>query len=342
MTQILLPAFQGLSDEAIMNRVGFQESFITAILAPDIPGMCESEVLKDRINDTLYLRWLSMLQVKRKLKAAGAMAVAKKKDGKRLELDTNASAGESSLQHPTITPPAGYTIESLGATLSAISEHELPERLLVVSEPILLPGHTMLYKGKYSAELVEPPSVSFLDDGRLAMDRLWSWKGGDFNHNELGHYWTPDKACAERYRTDAAARMPFAETWLIHIQVPDSFLQSLGVQNIWWGEDYRQFVWLNHRKLQTDLPFPTALQKYETANCVKGHVTFRNREVPNLKKEHVQTGFREQWLLVIDGRKQEQLCFKGNNVVLALSSQCQGKVHVEVHPPSIKIASQDD
>ncbi|KAF7133724.1 hypothetical protein CNMCM5793_005078 [Aspergillus hiratsukae] len=70
--------------------------------------------------------------------------------------------------------------------------------------------------------------------------------GGDFNWGSIAHYWTvwtPQKETAAEYRQWATRRSPNADTCIIQIQIPQSFMQSLRIQDLWYSPNWKEYVW---------------------------------------------------------------------------------------------------
>jgi hypothetical protein len=93
--------------------------------------------------------------------------------------------------------------------------------------PKALENHTTLYK---SHTINTEPLFS--EDGNLNITSLNSPPGGDFNWLSEAQYWTPDLHLAEQFRQYSALRCPLSTTLLLSIQVSNSFLTSLDIQEL--------------------------------------------------------------------------------------------------------------
>jgi hypothetical protein len=103
----------------------------------------------------------------------------------------------------------------------------------VISDVDILPDHVPLNKGKPLEEWATSNKL-IDDDGSILLVRGDTYRDGDFNCRFPGHYWTPDKEVAEEYRQYAARRCHLANTRIIHIQIPQSFIDSRRVEELWY------------------------------------------------------------------------------------------------------------
>jgi hypothetical protein len=51
------------------------------------------------------------------------------------------------------------------------------------------------------------------------------------------------KETAEEYRQSAARRSSNADTCIIQIQIPQSFIRSLRIQHLWYSPNWKEYVW---------------------------------------------------------------------------------------------------
>lgn len=114
----------------------------------------------------------------------------------------------------------------------------------------VLPDHVVLWKGQatcYDISCNVLPLDLIEEDGSICAAALYSGCGGDFNPQMLASYWVTEKESAELYRAWAERRCTLSSTMLIRIQIPKSTIDSLKKEYLWYGDDWKQFVW-NARK----------------------------------------------------------------------------------------------
>jgi hypothetical protein len=173
------------------------------------------------------------------------------------------------------------------------------------------------------------------EDGSINMGLLRTMPGGDFNHDKLVWYWTKEEATAEEYRQWSEIRCHWAETWIIQIQVPKTFIDNLCKQTLWYSPDWKEYVWYC-RKGESAGDSPAKfdrLWKDGQAQLVEGHVCMRAPTIiPKIKKEEVQEKISEEDLLYIGDRKATQSVFMDAGVVKQLGILVRGKVCIDIHP----------
>lgn len=196
-----------------MTLLGLTPKFQDAILDPHFSHVFLTETIKFWVDDTLRINYLALLQLQSRLKNHANRTIVEKAKRGSLEVDFQSAAPS-----PTI------------ATLNMTSEdHHLPSTYVSVqnASPIL-PNHYVLYKAKSAAEMAEPQWIG--DDGSVNMRALATRAGGDFNDWGFASYWTPEAETAEHYRAWAARRCSWTDTWVIRIQIPATFIDSLRQQ----------------------------------------------------------------------------------------------------------------
>lgn len=118
---------------------------------------------------------------------------------------------------------------------SCLPEQHILPAIHVTAEPAcpILDDHFVLYKAGAASEF--EGTVDENEDFNPA--RLCAMPE-EFNTK----YWTPEWDCEELYRAWTAKRCPIAETWIIRIQVPISFINSLKIKTLWYGSEWKEFV----------------------------------------------------------------------------------------------------
>lgn len=194
------------------------------------------------------------------------------------------------------------------------------------SPPNVFEGHTTLYKSLPSTESL------FLEDGTIDISTLASSRGNDFNSLHSAIYFSPQRSVAEHFREYISIRCPLASTLLLRICIPNDLLTSLRTEELWYGDDWKQFLW--HCK--TKSPLPEHLQYLERADLVKGHICTKfPSEIARLKIGNVAAEIRESDVFVLlNGEEAVQWCFREEKFRdITRGESGRGTVHVEVFEP---------
>jgi hypothetical protein len=232
------------------------------------------------------------------------------------------AAGSSSFE-----PRAPISVES--------SSKHLPKACVLVQEPgPILEDHIVLYKSKAAAELVDEFQW-IQDDGTLNMMALTSSPFGDFNFGSIAWCFAPDRETAEQYRRYVARRHENSETWLIRIQVPKTFLNSMSTRSLWYGPEWREYVW--HCRTRTP---PSS--KYDSlwktgpgsAQVIRGAIcSAASRKVMKIKRDQIHELMTEQEVVMKCGTQDaKQVVFMQVDAATSLGEEANGKVHIEVFP----------
>lgn len=266
-------SWQTLSDAQIMEGLGIKEKVAAAILDPKFHQIYGTASLHYWLMDTLYVNYLTLSHLLDNLKRQAIAVVIYGKSKKK--------AKSQSSSHPPVSVLGSASPQKSSAgpviTLSSTSTENILQNCNVVQNtPIVLPNHTILYKGKASAELNDPPEQLLLPNGDIHFHCLNTPMGGDFNARREAQYWTPEYACAQLYRQYAAERCEDSETWLLCVQVPNTFLSGLRTETLNYSNPWKDYVWLC-RKKTLNIQIPLDFHRFSHhADLVKGHICFRS------------------------------------------------------------------
>jgi len=202
---------------------------------------------------------------------------------------------------------------------------------VVQSAPIPLAYHTILYKGKAAHETIEADFIQ--EGGILNVNVLATHAGGDFNHAQLALYWTEEEETAELYRSWAMRRCPSSETWLIMIQVPNQFLQSLRKQQLWYSMDWKEYIWHCKKCMAPPTKFD---ELWRRTDILRGHIC-TGVHLTRIKEEHLRDQINEDLVLKVSGRKAMQCVFMQQESIQRMADVKKGKVHIEITGPTITL-----
>jgi hypothetical protein len=320
-----LPALSNLSPNEALTRLGIKKSLRDGILDPKFRHIFETQSLLFWVKDSLRINYWTLVGLQGRLKEhAKHVSKRKVKKSKRGSISDVFSAAGSSSFEPT-------------ATISvASSSNHLPKACVAVREPgPVFEDHIVLYKGKAAAEIVDEFQW-IQDDGSLNMMALPSLPPGDFNFSSFAWYFTPDRETAEDYRKYVARRHENSETWLIRIQVPKIFLNTLSTKNLSYGPEWREYVW--HCRTLTLPP-----SKYDSlwktgpgsAQVIQGAIcSASSKKVMKIKKGQIHELMTEQEVVMKCGTQNAvQVAFMQVDVAISLGEEAKGKVYIEVSPP---------
>jgi hypothetical protein len=320
-TSILSTAsYQYCPPAQAMTQIGLTQQMQDAILDPRFSTIFGTETFRFWIDDTLRINYLSLVQLLRRLKNHATGSIAKKKKAKRAKLE--------GAFPPKVLPSSEQATTT--ATLNVMSEdHYLPKNFVTADEPSeVLEDHYVLYKAKAAPEMGDPQWIQ--DDGSLEMNAIATYGGGDFNHANLASYWTPDAETAEAYRAWTARRCSWSDTWVIRIQIPKTFIDSLRQQDLWYSKDWKEYVWYCRKKVEPPEKFNSYWQA-GGADLIKGHIyTGVHSSITRIKKEEVQTKITEDNVLPISSGRATQWVFMQYDSIKRLGAEIRGKIHIEI------------
>jgi hypothetical protein len=300
-----------------MTQIGLTQQIQDAILDPRFSAIFGTETLRFWIDDTLRINYLTLVQFLHRLKKHATCSIAKKKKTKRAKLNDIFSLKTSSSQQATTT-----------ATLNVMPEDDyLPKNFVTVDKPSeVLEDHYVLYKAKAVTDMGD----WIRDDGSLDMNTIATYGGGDFNHANAALYWTPETETAEEYRAWAARRSPWSDTWVIQIQIPKTFIDSLRQQDLWYSKDWNEYLWYCRKKSRPPEKFNSYWQA-GGVELIKGHIcsTFHS-SITRIRKEEVQTKITEANVLLIGSGRATQWVFMQDDSIERLGAEIRGKIHIEI------------
>lgn len=291
-----------------MTLIGLTPQFQDAILDPRFSQIFSTETTKFWIDDTLRINYLTLLQLQSRLKNHADRSIAEKaKRGSR-----------EAIFQPAAPSP-------VTASLNTRSEdHHLPETYVTVQDASpVLPNHYVLYKAKSAVEMGEPRWIK--DDGSIDMRVIETYRG-EFNGTDRAVYWTPEAETAEEYRAWTSRRCPWSDTWVIRIQLPATFIDSLRQVPLWYSREWKEYVW--HCRKQEDPP-----DSYCGADIIIGHMS-KSTTTPltRIKQAEVQTAMTEHNLLTIGPRSATQWAFVHSENIHRLQRELllRGSLHIDI------------
>jgi hypothetical protein len=315
----------GLPTTQAMAGLGISDELQASLTDPRFSQLLRSQTLHYWLTDTMNIRYSTLNKLLERLKSRAIRTIAKRKEKKRGKI---AGVFESGASSSTQQPP------TTTASFNITSGEALPSNYIAVqAAPLALPDHYILYKGKAVGNMYEEMFIR--EDGSVHMDLIRTEKGGDFNHQNPAWYWTREEATAEIYRQWGEIRCRWAETWVIQIQVPKIFINTLRKQQLWYSPDWKEYIW--YCRKGTSVGDPPAkfdkLWKAGQAQLIEGHICIRAPStIPRIKKEELQEKISEDDVMYIEGRKATQSAFMDEEVVKRLGIMVRGKIHIEVYP----------
>ncbi|KAH8722390.1 hypothetical protein GQ44DRAFT_829080 [Phaeosphaeriaceae sp. PMI808] len=303
----LLP-LSSLSPDEALAHIGIKKSLRDGILDPRFRHIFETQSLLFWVKDSLRINYWTLVGLQTRLK-----------------------------EH--VLPSADSSSSQPSATISsASSSKHLPKACIVVQEPApVLDDHVVLYKSKAAAEMIDEFQW-IQDDGTLNMRALISARNGDFNLHSYVWYFTTKRETAEEYRKFIARRHENSETWLIRLQVPKKFLNNLKIQHLWYGPDWREYVWHCRTGARPpskyDLFWQTGLGDVQV---IQGAICSAvSRKVQKTAKDKIHELMTQQEVVMKCGNQNaSQVAFLQPDVVENLGVIIQGKIHIEVFAPAM-------
>jgi hypothetical protein len=317
-----------------MAGLGISDELQASLTDPRFSQIFQSETLQYWLRDTMHTRYSTLNKLLERLKSHAIRTIAKRKEKKRPKIAGvfEPAASSSSTQQLPETATASSNIAS--------EENTLPHSCVAVqAAPPALPDHYILYKGKAIGDIAQ--EVFILEDGRVNINAIWTLPGGDFNLGNIAWYWAKEEAAAERYRQWGEIRCSQLETWIIQIQVPNTFIDALRKEQLWYSPDWKEYVWYCRKWGSAGDP-PAKFDKFwkaGQAQLIEGHICMRAPAViPRIKKEEIQQRMSEDDVMYVGGRKATQVVFMDTEVAARLGEVIRGKIHIEIYPAVAKWA----
>ncbi|KAL8715424.1 MAG: hypothetical protein Q9220_000758 [cf. Caloplaca sp. 1 TL-2023] len=313
-----------------IDAFGLSSATQYTIMDPHFSDVFRTQTLQYWIIDTIEMNWTSLNTLLQRLKDIAICTRAKKKKKPNVQQIFQPSSSQTS---QTATISSKVEGLSLGASFPALHV------AVVDKAPPLLDNHYTLYKGMAVAEMQEEPVI--LEDGTINYTALRTFAGGDFNGRNIAYYWTLEEETAEKYRAYAAIRCASSETWMVRIELPRTFVDALASKSLFYGHDWKEFVWCSRKGLASVPPKYNDYWKPDGADLIKGHICCRAPAiVPKIKMENVQTQITENDVMALeDGRKSTQWAFLDLEVIARVNDEMKGKIHIEVFDPLVDTKS---
>jgi hypothetical protein len=167
------------------------------------------------------------------------------------------------------------------------------------------------------------------------MGSVQNMPGGDFNHNKTAWYWKKEEATVEKDGRWGEVRSPWAEKWIIRIQVPKAFIDNLCKRTLRYSPDWKEYVWYCRKGGSVGEP-PAKfdqLWKDGQAQLVAGHVCMHALAViPRIKKKQLQKKISEDEVMYIKDRRATQSVYMDTGVVHLLRILARDKVCIDMSP----------
>ncbi|KAI9844964.1 MAG: hypothetical protein M1838_001948 [Thelocarpon superellum] len=304
---------------ACMDGLGINQTLQDAILNPEYEEIRFTQSCKFWLLDTMGDKYSFLLDMPERIRDGTATMHSIRERAKRRK--PAASFSQSSSLATPATPPqagddSGVSMPTSSATPSA------PAVATTVETPLSLPGHTTLWRaGTLSG------ATSFYDIATQKIDLYAiSMSPGDFCGPIRRTYWTPQKETAERYARFAMSRKDFEPAAILQVFVPDSFLATLKIAEVWFGDDWKKLIWAS-RKIKE---FPPELQELESSDVLVGHVASGiNNKFTKLKGPEL---IKERALLMVciggEWKRAVQWVFQSAKARQGFERECRGKVYI--------------
>lgn len=307
--------YDNVSHREALRQIGLNLQIQEAITDPRFSHVFGTQTLHYWAEDTVGTNYAALLGRQSLLRSYADQRMTQKKKHKR-------SIHEASLQErgPSHQPAVTATINMTSR------DFQFPEAHVVMqTDADILDGHVSLYKGKAHMDLQHTGDI-INDDGSVNLSTLATHSGGDFNWSFSAHYWSPEKETAEEYRQYVARRCPTADTCMVHIQIPWSFIHSLHREDLWYSPSWKEYIWACRRHRRPNQKFDH-LWEHGQADVVRGHVCSSiSRQIIRIPQENVQTHINDVMRLP-SGKKASQWVFLQYDTIDRLAEEIRGKMH---------------
>ncbi|KAL2060561.1 hypothetical protein VTL71DRAFT_9202 [Oculimacula yallundae] len=211
----------------------------------------------------------------------------------------------------------------------------LPQHCATVqTPPPVLSDHYVFYIGKSASELGDLNCL-VRENGSIHLGALSKRGGGDFNEHREALYLSKERETAEQYRQWAARRNPHSESWIIRIQIPKSFVDCMLKRDLWYGEEWKKFVYYCRSNGNVGEP-PSWVKRFGPVETqlIEGPICARAPSLMPKIKEDIQHGFSEKDLLYNGDRmaKQSAIILEDSDMKKRLEDLLRGRIFIEIFP----------
>ncbi|KAH7346230.1 hypothetical protein BKA65DRAFT_273215 [Rhexocercosporidium sp. MPI-PUGE-AT-0058] len=315
-----------------MAALGISDELRGVLTDPAYTQLFMSQTLRFWLEDTIRTRYATLENLLDRLKSRGVETVARRKGGKRAKV--MGAFDQSGPSQASSSSKAPSQAQEERSALTSMQSNVLPATYVSVeSSPPILQDHYVFYKGKAVGELRSDTFI--LSDGSINMEAIESYRCGDFNPRKGAWYFTKEEETAEKYRQWAAARAPQAESWIIRIQVPKSFIDGLRKKELWYSLDWKTFVWFCRKGQSAGSPPPKfdAFWRPGQAQLIEGHIcASAPASMARMKLEDYQQKLNESKVLYNGNQKATQSVFVDEDAVERMGELIRGKVFIEIFP----------
>lgn len=305
-----LPQYERMSHQEALRHVGLSIQTQDAILDPIFEHIFRTKTLSYWAKDTVLTNYAALL--------ARQELLEQQNQEKRAEQESTLPHQRDPSQQPLATATINLTPQAFG----------FPEAHVAVNSDVeILSNHVSLYKGKALEDWATPNHL-IDDDGSILLGHLATYRDGDFNCLTSGFYWSPEKEVAEEYRQYTARRCSLANICIIHNQAPQSFIDSLHMEEQWYSPDWKEYVWMC-RKMRA---IPQELIYLAQADIIKGHVCgINSTEIARIRRGDVQAQITEQDVLNLPSGKEVTQWMFAYTQMERLADTIRGKMHIIIY-----------
>lgn len=310
--------YDNMSHREALRQIGLNLQIQEAITDPRFSPVFGTQTPHYWAKNTVETNYAALLGRQRLLRSCANQRMTHKKKHKRSRHEGSLPQEQGPSQQPAVTATINMTPR----------DFQFPEAHVVMQSDVdILDDHVSLYKGKAHPELEDTGEI-INNDGSVNLSALSTLPGGDFNWNFSAHYWSPEKETAEEYRKYAARRCPTADTCMVHIQIPWSFIHNLHREELWYSPNWMEYIWTCRKQRRPNQKYDH-LWEHGQADVVRGHVCSTiGRQIIRIPQENVQTHINEENAMRLpSGKKASQWMFLQNNTIDRLAEEIRGKTH---------------
>lgn len=317
-----------------MVQIGISAELRAAILLPEFSDIRFTSTCKFWVWDAMETRYYALRALDRQLKTAKSHI----EDAARHQRKRRKAGSISSI--PTQPSPSSRKSRPSLPALPASPEspispphHEVeleleqqqtskPEVATVSEAPMKLDGHVMIWRGGRREW-----NIPFYNEstGEISIPAV-SMLPGDFAGDRRLAYFTPQRETADRYAQWAKNKGPNAEVVIIQIAVPNSFVEALSREYLWFGDTWKEVVWYSRRGLE----LPKKLRYIEQKDLLLGHIA--SGKVVKYEKLEAHTQIKERDILQVQSGGQDvkaiQWVFSTHKARDGFKENCRSKVWI--------------
>jgi hypothetical protein len=303
--------------DGAMAKLGINERLRKAILHPAYSDLRYTNSMKVWVEEAIENGFLSLESLDKRMLGQSPRLL---KSGPKIA-SVPSSSGPKGRKH-TIgdqdKPTSPFKQDQAGANPTPVVK-------TTTGAPKTLNHHTMIW---HATTLEKANQLYDTDTGEISLNSC-SGAPGDFSGNRKVCYWTPQRACADRYASWKKIWHQICDIAVVQLAVPETVTNSLHKDTLYCNprapsDDWRKICYAS--RCGDDWP-KEFKDRWTKGAWLMGHILSGKEVKYERKKDHTQIKDSDALMVMIDGRKTfaMQWVIKTRDGIDKFEEKCKGK-----------------